>query len=427
MARRGMIWDLDHSSLRSTNDIIKEARRYQYPLLSSHTDFSEICFSGNAAFSGNKRTDYINFGTSNLHHLTHESMKTAQAVRDINDLGGMFNPIMTLTNVRWQSPLVANSCPGSSRTWAQKYLYAAEKVPGKGIGLATDRGMLENVGPRFGNKAAAGISKEEYENEILSMEIRQNLLIDVPGRQWKQDRGVKYATPMRSVYSDMFRNAGHFYGKDQPIVLYMMACLLYKAGARSFADITSVGKSDLANLTDGYLVNMPINHGDFAGDIGLNPGPFLERWRSAKMEHILKGMFARNETELMAPGIGTGESPWEEAAGFAVARGIRPSAITRFASDSNKIYTIYNELAIAMDMVNKMNGPNEPLRRCTTGYRDWDFNLDGMAHEGMLPDFVQDLHNIGVSGFRLQPLFMSAEEYIRVWERSVAAKNNIKD
>ena len=120
---------------------------------------------------------------------------------------------------------------------------------------------------------------------------------------------------MRSVYSDMFRNAGHFYGKDEPLVHYMIACLLYKAGARSFAHITSVGKSDLANRTDGYLVNMPVNRSDFAGDIGLDPGPFLERWRSPKMEHILKGMFASNESELMGPGIGTGNSPWEEAAG----------------------------------------------------------------------------------------------------------------
>lgn len=65
-----------------------------------------------------------------------------------------------------------------------------------------------------------------------------------------------------------------------------------------------------------------------------------------------------------------------------------------------------------------MDGPNEPLRRCTAGPRhDYDFNLDGLAHYGLLPDFLQDLKNLGLTAEDLAPLFHSAEEYVNLWER----------
>ena len=62
---------------------------------------------------------------------------------------------------------------------------------------------------------------------------------------------------------------------------------------------------------------------------------------------------------------------------------------------------------------------NEPLRRYTTGNRDWDFNTDGMAHYGLMPDFLQDLRNVGLSPSSLTPLFRSAEDYIQMWEKTV--------
>jgi hypothetical protein len=39
----------------------------------------------------------------------------------------------------------------------------------------------------------------------------------------------------------------------------------------------------------------------------------------------------------------------------------------------------------------------------------------------LLADFVQDLKNVGLTNRDLEPLFRSAEGYIRLWERSVAA------
>lgn len=56
----------------------------------------------------------------------------------------------------------------------------------------------------------------------------------------------------------------------------------------------------------------------------------------------------------------------------------------------------------------------------TTGTKVFDYNQDGFAHVGLLPDFVEDLRRVGVSDADLDPLFNSAEAYLRLWERSEA-------
>jgi len=67
----------------------------------------------------------------------------------------------------------------------------------------------------------------------------------------------------------------------------------------------------------------------------------------------------------------------------------------------------------------KIPAQSVPLVRSTAGpIRDFDFNLDGLAHYGMLPDMFQDLCNVGFGAAAMSALFHSAEEYITVWETS---------
>ncbi len=54
--------------------------------------------------------------------------------------------------------------------------------------------------------------------------------------------------------------------------------------------------------------------------------------------------------------------------------------------------------------------------------KTFDFNFDGLAHVGMLPDLIQDLRQIGVSDNDLTPLFRSAEGYISMWEKAERAR-----
>jgi microsomal dipeptidase-like Zn-dependent dipeptidase len=52
------------------------------------------------------------------------------------------------------------------------------------------------------------------------------------------------------------------------------------------------------------------------------------------------------------------------------------------------------------------------------GNRTFDFNNDGFAQVGMYPDLVEDLQKIGLTGTDLDPLFRSADAFVRLWEKA---------
>jgi microsomal dipeptidase-like Zn-dependent dipeptidase len=67
------------------------------------------------------------------------------------------------------------------------------------------------------------------------------------------------------------------------------------------------------------------------------------------------------------------------------------------------------------------HGEQGVVERQKTMDRVWDYNQDGFAHYGLLPDFIQDLKNIGLTDDQLAPLFRSAETYLQMWEKVEAA------
>jgi microsomal dipeptidase-like Zn-dependent dipeptidase len=58
--------------------------------------------------------------------------------------------------------------------------------------------------------------------------------------------------------------------------------------------------------------------------------------------------------------------------------------------------------------------------RQQTGDKTFDFNMDGLAHVGLLPDLVADLKQVGLGEQDLDPLFQSAEAYVDLWQRAEA-------
>lgn len=54
------------------------------------------------------------------------------------------------------------------------------------------------------------------------------------------------------------------------------------------------------------------------------------------------------------------------------------------------------------------------------GNRTIDFNTEGMAHIGLMPELIEDARRDGVTDAQLEPLFRSAEAYLRMWERAEA-------
>ena len=79
---------------------------------------------------------------------------------------------------------------------------------------------------------------------------------------------------------------------------------------------------------------------------------------------------------------------------------------------------LMNKIKAIWEKWGQMKGNNRPLIRSTAGlHRDFDINLDGMAHYGMLPDLLQDLRNVGLTAEDLAPLFRSANDYIEMWDK----------
>ncbi|WAS90741.1 membrane dipeptidase [Nannocystis punicea] len=54
------------------------------------------------------------------------------------------------------------------------------------------------------------------------------------------------------------------------------------------------------------------------------------------------------------------------------------------------------------------------------GNRELDFNTEGLAHIGLLPELIEDARRDAVDEADLEPLFRSAEGYIRMWELAEA-------
>ena len=61
--------------------------------------------------------------------------------------------------------------------------------------------------------------------------------------------------------------------------------------------------------------------------------------------------------------------------------------------------------------------PGTTFDKQVTGGRTFDYNRDGVAHVGLIPDFIQDLKSIGLHDEQLEPFFRSAEAVLQMWER----------
>jgi microsomal dipeptidase-like Zn-dependent dipeptidase len=54
------------------------------------------------------------------------------------------------------------------------------------------------------------------------------------------------------------------------------------------------------------------------------------------------------------------------------------------------------------------------IDRQVTGQRTWDLNVDGVAHYGLIPDWIQDIRNVGGESV-VQEMFRGAESYLDTW------------
>jgi microsomal dipeptidase-like Zn-dependent dipeptidase len=58
-----------------------------------------------------------------------------------------------------------------------------------------------------------------------------------------------------------------------------------------------------------------------------------------------------------------------------------------------------------------------PMTRATMGGKTWDFNNDGMAHYGLLPDYIESCKKAGMTTAEQSAFSSAAERFAQMWEK----------
>jgi hypothetical protein len=114
--------------------------------------------------------------------------------------------------------------------------------------------------------------------------------------------------------------------------------------------------------------------------------------------------------QMKAAGVYEGESFGFDLNGFAGA------AKPRFGADSPCSTPQTDPIAYPFTSY----AGDVTLTTPVAGKRVIDFNSEGFVHIGLLPEMIEDARRDTASDADLEPLFRSAEAYIRSWERAEA-------
>ena len=398
MMVKGFIIDGEHMSYEMKENVFAIAAARNYPIISSHTDPATLSmnwtgtpveFKDNFWGEANKNFNQQNFGTTNIRNLASEFQLADEHYTKISNSGGTVGVFMLPYYKKTYTGFlgsVANDCAGSSKTWAQMYLYSVEKMDHKGVALCTDRGMTDFIGPRFGPNSAYALKDEK----LVSMKIDKR-----KQQRLAQTNGVRYDVPMLSYKKQWYEN------------------LDMKGGLLSIFDeiIVTYEEEDMWKAFAAYEAGIGV------GNVPLS----REVLRAGRIKNFYEGLTV---TLLDNPAIKS--VPWfEKAAMYCVKNNKNISSLPGYdiwlQFDREFIMILHNAIVPVWRTWQSKYGNNQPLRRLKTGNRYWDFNTDGMAHYGLMPDFLQDLRNIGLAPGRLTTLFRSAEDYIQMWEKTEKA------
>jgi microsomal dipeptidase-like Zn-dependent dipeptidase len=393
MRARGMIIDVDHMSQKALDTTLDLMEHGDYPVISSHSWFRDLAFTGNQEFDPARPERYA---TCDVHKVAHENTKRGDQVERIAALGGVIAPILSQGDVETLERVIPHlkdkvpqPCPGSGTAWAQAYLYVAAKTGGRGVAIGSDiNGAADLPGPRFGPLAAY-----ESRNDPCRVDDRR-------GEIDRQLNGVRYDEPIRDYRWFRFDESGAG-GYDEEECDIWEGIAEYKAGFNPW--VHQHPPEDLPPL-------------------GLKTTfRRLEQKREqGRIDNIARGLWAfdaegsfQSEERRTQQDTDTADWPPEQRAAYLVRSGPElpeeePFEVERWF---RKIWPIW-------DKWNDMEGQNPPLTRCKAGpRRDFDINIDGMAHYGLLPDLLQDLRNVGLTPKDFEPLFRGAEDYVQMWEK----------
>jgi hypothetical protein len=247
-------------------------------------------------------------------------------------------------------------------------------MSGSGVGLGTDfNGLAQEPLPRFGPAACLARSKHaggaDNRRRLPGRSMDETLRADADA----QDAGVSYATPLGDAHQSRF--------------LVAAASQAYGAADIKLWVALAAWESQQNPLQLGITItDLPAVIDIVAGLSDGQPHP---------------------------------QNTWRHAAFLVRSGAPEPSGDTR-------LHRRYSQLEPIHRQWQRMKSGNlaAPLERSRAGDRDYDYNIDGLAHYGLLPDFLQDVSNQlrrGAGQVRdLSALFRSAQSYVEAWERAAA-------
>ena len=397
MMKRGMVIDIDHMSEKSTDLALDMAEASNYPVITSHSWFRDLLYSSPNEFGQQEEKGY---DTSDVHKVAHEAGKRSDQLERIAKLGGVVSAILNQGDLARpeQTALELDDkirfpCAGSSTSWAEAYLYAVAKTGGKGVAIGSDiNGAAGLPGSRFGTFAAYGARHDARREPSRKDEIDQ------------QSNGVAYREPIRDYRWHRFEPTGES-GYDEETCDIWHAIAQYAAGFNPSAQTHP--RSDYPELKIQQLLE--------AADLYLD-----QDW----IDHITLGFLMADQVE---PPDDEEMQHWphEQCAAYYARKDQAESAAAPLDEHTQ---ALKEKIKAAWQKWQQMSGNNRPLARSFAGERrDFDINIDGMAHYGMLPDLLQDVRNIGLSAEDLAPLFRSAYDYIQMWQKCEQRANDLRD
>ena len=400
--RLGMVVDMDHMSERAIDQAFLAATKVTpepYPLISAHNGARAMAPRPPATRPGPMDLPQPD-ERRNHEAWPSENMKSETQLGYIKTTKGMFGHGIAGADSRSYG-MVDNNCAGTSRTVAQGLDYVSyrlgENDQRANVAFGTDwNALLGGPAPRFGPMAGPGVVGE-YANpdDAWTIEVRSQRLTGALA----QDDGVTYRDGPRDWGSHRFRDTGLF----RDTSLFDPNGLVGDEGRFLWQGV--ILRNSGQNLDDGTLparLRDPI----------LGYAPALE---------LARGLAGLTSLVSVTPATPFG-SDFHRAAVIVNANGTIPAT-----GENQHVQDLVGWLPIIQLLWRRMTGgpAATAMDRSTAGPKEFDYNLDGLAHYGMLPDLLQDLKNVELPQPVLDGMFRSAEEYLQVWERSVKAAATI--
>ncbi|MGK3958415.1 membrane dipeptidase [Arthrobacter sp. R4] len=191
------------------------------------------------------------------------------------------------------------------------------------------------------------------------------------------------------------------------------------SGHTGFVEISKGDKRHEGNLLPAEIERLRKLGGMLSVIIHQGDDDEIETWRGGAdtIEHTSEGT---SNTLLQAYRYAVSKMPGMPVAFGTDFNGLAGSIKPRWGREAGRIRPGARppgpESILAYPFENPLTGAK--MDKSKVGKKEFDFNTDGLAHVGMLPDLIADFKKMGLSDQEIEPLMNSAEGYVNVWEKA---------